>query len=318
MKTLTQGSAAVRGAVLIAIAAALWATTSIAAKTLFTETQLEPIVLAFLRLCIAFPFFFLLMLTEGRKVRLPFNRGMLLGLVVLGFFQAGYQGTYLWAVDLTGAGIATLIALCLAPVLVAIAAAPLLGERPNRTTVLALVAAIIGTLMLVSTDVRSPDAARVGGVLIAVLAAAVYAAFTLASRHLSGGTSVYATAFVCFMTGALVLAPIALLNGGLGELANLELKAWLLIGYIGVVPTCVGYVCFFRGMQTTPATTSSIIVTLEPLFAAMLAWIILGEALGWMGIAGAVVLTVSVLVASRSGREVSRAEPAERVESEAA
>ncbi|WP_148863951.1 DMT family transporter [Marinobacter fonticola] len=301
MKFLSQRSAAARGALLIATAAALWATTSIAAKTLFTETHLEPIVLAFLRLCIAFPFFFLLMLTEGRKRRVPLDRRVLFGLVVLGFFQAGYQGTYLLAVDLTGAGIATLIALCLSPVLVALVAAPLLGERPNRTTVLALVAAIIGTLMLVSTDIRSPDAARVSGVLIAVLAAAIYAGFTLTSRHLSGGSSVYATAFVCFMTGAIVLAPIAGFSGGLSGLANLDLKAWLLIGYIGIVPTCVGYVCFFRGMQSTPATTSSIIVTLEPLFAAMLAWMILGEALGMLGVMGAIVLTVSVLVASRSG-----------------
>lgn len=313
MKMLTQGSAAVRGVLLIAIAAALWATTSIAAKTLFTETHLEPIVLAFLRLCIAFPFFFLLMLTEGRKRkgRFSFSPGVMLGLVVLGFFQAGYQGTYLWAVDLTGAGIATLIALCLSPVLVALAAAPLLGERPNRTTVLALMSAIIGTLMLVSGDVTSPDAARLGGILIAVVAAAIYAGFTLASRYTSNGTSVYATAFVCFMTGALVLAPVVWLHGGLATLATLDLKAWLLIGYIGIVPTCVGYVCFFRGMQSTPATTSSIIVTLEPQFAALLAWMILGEALGWIGVAGAVVLTVSVLVASRSGRKVTRAESAE-------
>ena len=75
--------------------------------------------------------------------------------------------------------------------------------------------------------------------------------------------------------------------------------------YIGVVPTCLGYVCFFTGMKTTPATLASIIVTLEPLFVALLAWLILGEILGVIGIAGAIILTLAVVVASASSRTAS-------------
>ena len=75
-----------------------------------------------------------------------------------------------------------------------------------------------------------------------------------------------------------------------------------MIVYIGVVPTCIGYVSFFSGMKTTPATLSSIIVTLEPLFVALLAWVILGEVLGPVGIAGALILTIAVIVASRYGK----------------
>ena len=54
----------------------------------------------------------------------------------------------------------------------------------------------------------------------------------------------------------------------------------------------------FCGTKTTPATLSSIIVTLEPLFVALLAWVILGEVLGPVGIAGALILTIAVIVAS--------------------
>ncbi len=53
-------------------------------------------------------------------------------------------------------------------------------------------------------------------------------------------------------------------------------------------------------MKTTPATLSGIIVTLEPLFVALLAWIFLGEVLGVTGITGALILTAAVIVASRS------------------
>lgn len=298
-------SAVIKGAVLIAVAAALWATTSIAAKTLFNSTSVSPLTLGLVRLSIAFPCFFILMMRERRQLpverRLKLTPKVLLALVALGIFQAAYQGTYLVAVDLTGAGIATLIALCVAPVLVALMAAPLLGEKPSLTTVLALLAAIGGTVLLVLGDIDTTGTVRIAGIAVALLAALVYAGFTLTSRHAAGGAPVFATAFVCFFTGALTLLPIVSLSGGLAALTELDVLGWSLVVYIGLVPTCLGYLCFFSGMKHTPATTSSIIVTLEPLFVAVLAWLFLGEILGPMGIAGAVILTAAVVVASRVG-----------------
>jgi len=304
----------IQGALLIALAALLWATTGIVAKFLFTGTELEAITLAFLRLVVALPFFWLLMRQEQRKLNaanpgksLPGSSLRTLGiraflpLTAMGLFQAFYQGSYLLAVDLTGAGIATLISLCLPPVLVAILAAPLLGEKPGLLTIVSAVAAILGTGMLVISDMDTAGTLRLAGILMALLAAAVYTGFTLTSRYSSAGTPVFTTAFICFFTAALILLPVVALSGGFGGLETLALRHWLMVGYIGVVPTCIGYLLFFKGMQNTPATLSSIIVTLEPLFVALLAWVILGEVLGPVGILGAAILTVAVIVASRYG-----------------
>ncbi len=304
----------IQGALLIALAALLWATTGIVAKFLFTGTELEAITLALLRLAVALPFFWLLMRQEQRKLKaanpgksLPGSSLRTLGikafipLAAMGLFQAFYQGSYLLAVDLTGAGIATLISLCLPPVLVAILAAPLLGEKPGLLTVLSAVAAILGTGMLVISDMDTAGTLRLAGILMALLAAAVYTGFTLTSRYNSAGTPVFTTAFICFFTAALILLPVVALSGGFKGLETLALKHWLMVGYIGVVPTCIGYLLFFTGMQSTPATLSSIIVTLEPLFVALLAWVILGEVLGPVGILGAAILTIAVVVASRYG-----------------
>ena len=305
----------IQGALLIALAALLWATTGIVAKFLFTGTELEAITLGFLRLVVALPFLWLLMRREqkqlvaahpGQQVAGSSLRSLglkaFLPLAALGLFQAFYQGSYLLAVDLTGAGIATLIALCLPPVLVAILAAPLLGEKPNLLTVIAALAAIAGTGMLVVSDMDTAGSLRLAGILMALLAAAVYTGFTLTSRYNSAGTPVFTTAFICFATAALLLLAVVAFSGGFEGLDTLGLKHWLMIVYIGVVPTCIGYVSFFSGMKTTPATLSSIIVTLEPLFVALLAWVILGEVLGPVGIAGALILTIAVIVASRYGK----------------
>ncbi|RBP20515.1 DME family drug/metabolite transporter [Marinobacter pelagius] len=304
----------IQGALLIALAALLWATTGIVAKFLFTGTELEPITLGFLRLVVALPFFWLLMRREQGQLkrkhpdeRVPGSSLRHLGLkaflplAALGLFQAFYQGSYLLAVDLTGAGIATLIALCLPPVLVAITAAPLLGEKPGLLTILSLIAAIAGTAMLVLSDMDTSGTLRLAGILMALLAACVYTGFTLTSRYSSAGTPVFTTAFICFFTAALILLPVVAATGGFAGLDTLAFRHWLMVTYIGVVPTCIGYVSFFTGMKTTPATLSSIIVTLEPLFVALLAWVFLGEVLGPIGITGALILTAAVIVASRFG-----------------
>ncbi|SFR55427.1 drug/metabolite transporter, DME family [Marinobacter daqiaonensis] len=307
----------IRGVLLIALASMLWATTGIVAKFLFATTELEAITLALLRLVVALPFFWLLMVRELRQISaggagqpgrhlLPRpGPTALLVLAGLGMFQAFYQGSYLLAVDLTGAGIATLISLCLPPVFVAILAAPLLGEKPRLITVLSLVSAIAGTAMLVASDMDTTGTLRLTGILMALLAALVYTGFTLTSRYNSAGTPVYTTAFICFLVAALLLLPVAWLSGGFAGLGTLKLKHWLMVTYIGVVPTCVGYLCFFTAMKTTPATLSSIIVTLEPLFVALLAWLILGEVLANIGIAGAIILTVAVIIASVSSQSQS-------------
>lgn len=304
----------IRGALLIALAALLWATTGIVAKFLFTGTELQAITLAFLRLAIALPFFWVLMRREQRQVQklsaTPNPPGSslrqlslrsLAPLAALGLFQAIYQGSYLIAVDLTGAGIATLIALCLPPVMVALLAAPLLGEKPGLLTIIALIAAIAGTAMLVISDMDTSGRLRLAGILMALLAASVYTGFTLTSRYSSAGTPVFTTAFICFFTAAIILLPVVLITGGFNGIEKLEMRHWLMIAVIGIVPTCIGYLSFFAGMKTTPATLSSIIVTLEPLFVALLAWLLLDETLGPVGITGAIILTTAVVVASRYG-----------------
>ena len=303
----------IRGALLIGCASLLWATTSIVAKFLFSDSGLEPLTLALLRLLVALPVFWVLMRRELNRQRTDGMRRWwpsltppaLMVLAALGLFQAFYQGRYLLAVDLTGAGIATLISLCLPPVLVAILAAPLLGEKPRPVTILALITAIGGTGMLVASDMDTAGTLRLAGILLALLAAAVYTGFTLTSRYNSAGTPAFTTAFICFLVAALILLPVVWISGGFAGLNTLGVKQWLMVGYIGLVPTCIGYVCFFIGMKTTPATLSSIIVTLEPLFVAVLAWVVLGEVLGPIGIAGAVILTIAVVVASVSSRAAS-------------
>ena len=59
----------IRGALLIGCASLLWATTSIVAKFLFSDSGLEPLTLALLRLLVALPVFWVLMRRELNRQR---------------------------------------------------------------------------------------------------------------------------------------------------------------------------------------------------------------------------------------------------------
>jgi DME family drug/metabolite transporter len=52
------------------------------------------------------------------------------------------------------------------------------------------------------------------------------------------------------------------------------------------------------GLRVIPATTISIIGMLDPLVAALLAWLLFDECLGVIGIGGAMLLLASLLVLS--------------------
>lgn len=302
MKTRFQAAPELRGALLIALAALLWGTTGVVARILYNHSSLHPMDLALLRLAIASPCFLLLSYGRHEHKDEHHQRGHRRWLLLLGVTQATYQTTYLWAVKLAGAGVSTLIALCLPPVIVAILAVPLLKERLTRGTIVALTGAIAGTVLLALEHGVHPMEGWLLGLGAAATAALGYAVFTLTSRHTAGVFAPFQAAFYCFSIGALLVFPIAYSSGNLKALASLDTRDWLMVLYIGLVPTCLSYVCFFQGIRTTTATLSSIIVTLEPLFAAILAWIVLGETMTPIGIMGALILTVAVIVAVRPRR----------------
>lgn len=291
-----------RGPLLIGCAALVWGTTSVAAKALFDISSLQPLGLVFLRLTIACPCFLALSLWFGEFRLLRHRAGTIRSLALLGVMQAAFQMSYFEGVRLIGAGVATLIALCLAPALVAVVAVPLLKERLFMMTGVSLAGALVGTACLALEHGVDVGGQWLAGLAISFMAALSYAAFTLASRHVASTFAAYETAFVCFLAGALTVLPFTLATRSLEGLGTLDLWSLLLLLYVSLVPTCLGYACFFWGVRSTSATLAGILVTLEPFFAALFAWFLLGETMTSIGVLGAVVLMVAVMGAVLSRR----------------
>ena len=76
---------------------------------------------------------------------------------------------------------------------------------------------------------------------------------------------------------------------------------------LALVPTALAYTCYFRGLHRTSPGMGSVLALLEPLTAAVLAALLLGEQLGISGlVAGGVLGCAMVLTARASPRSASR------------
>ena len=92
--------------------------------------------------------------------------------------------------------------------------------------------------------------------------------------------------------GVLVLAPLALLGGG--PLLTTDTEALALLAYLGVFTMAAAYAAFYAGLRTTRGSTATLVTLVEPLSAALLAAVVLGERLGPAGLVGAALILAAV------------------------
>jgi DME family drug/metabolite transporter len=192
-----------------------------------------------------------------------------------------------------GVTVSTVVALGLAPVLLTLAESISARRAPGTTRVLVLAAAL-GGLVLVSTaaglSLTGPRPQL--GILLAVASGATYAFATALGRPLTAVSSPLALATVTSCAGALGLLPLGLLAPGPHTSADPVVVG--LLGYLGVMTLAVAYGLLYAGLRTVAGSAAVVATLLEPLTAAVLAAVVLGERTGVLGIVGGVLILLAV------------------------
>lgn len=146
--------------------------------------------------------------------------------------------------------------------------------------------------------------------LLAVASAGAAAAFTLGSRALRGRADPLQISAASFLGGLLVFAPVTATGG---FTLDLPVSGWLLILYLGVVTEGVAFLMFQRALQTETATMASVVTLLEPLVAAILAWMFFEERLGAVSWGGAGLLIGALGLLTVASTQAGPGEPVEVV-----
>lgn len=280
----------VSGVPLLVLAGVLWGTGGLLGSTLAGATGLSPLAVATYRLAAGGLLLCGYLGLTGRRV--PARRDAWSRVAATGGLAALFQASYFTAVGSASVGLATLVAIGSAPVFVLVAQWRRGGV--DRRSAGSAGVALLGLGLIVGIPTMDGAGVLVGA-LFAVLAGAGFAALTLLAARPVEGLDAPTTTGVGFTVGGIVLVPLAALSpSGLGFDPQPGTVGLLLA--LGAVPTALAYTAYFRGLRSSSPGVAAVVALLEPLTAATLAALLLGERLGVAGTAGAVLLAVAVAV----------------------
>jgi len=268
-KSFTQatGFAGVPGFWLVLAAAICWGTTGTAQA--FAPEGATPLAIGAMRLLIGGSA--LLLFALGRRQMRWQGWPLTATLTAVGTI-AGYQLFFFAGVARTGVAVGTVVGIGSAPVIAGLLGLLLLGERPQRRWLAATALAVAGVALLLTTG----SAVEVDplGVLLAIGAGAAYALYTIASKDLLRVQPPDAVTAVAFFGGALGMAPLLLL---VDVTWLLQPRGAAVALHLGLVATALAYMLYIRGLTSLPAATAVTVALAEPLTAAMLGIVVLGE-----------------------------------------
>jgi DME family drug/metabolite transporter len=284
----------------LVLAGVLWGTGGLFGRMLGDATGLSSPAVATYRLAVGGLLLLGYLLVRGAG--LPRSRAAWTRIAAVGALAALFQACYFAAVWFTSVSVATLVTIGSSPLLV-------LLVRPrsaDRRGLVAVGLALAGLVLLVGVPSGGgpSTSAVLAGAACALVSAAGFTAMSLLGARPVPGLDAMTTAGAGFTFGGALLAPLALITSGLA-FAPTPQSIGLLLAF-GLVPTAVAYTCYFRGLRGATAGVGVLMALLEPVTAAVLSAVLLGDRLGAPGIAGGLLLCAALVLTARGqGRERS-------------
>lgn len=277
----------------VILAAVLWGLLGPVSRFAFRE-GVEPLEAAFWRAALGGVLFGAHALVRGR-VRvaardLPAVAGF--GLVGVGLFY----GAYFQAVREGGAALAAVL-LYTAPVWVAVLAVLFLGERLGARKAGALAVAFAG---VAGIALGTGEGVRItsGALFWGLLSGWAYALYYLFGKRYFARYETPTLFLYVLPVGALALLPFV-------ELGPRSPLVWGVFLFLAVVPTYGAYLLYSAGLRRVEATRAATVATVEPVVAAVAAYLLWGERLSPAGylFAGLVLVGVVLMVSGRGSAE---------------
>ena len=231
--------------------------------------------------------------------------GMAMGLGAFGY--SAQAGCYFAALETLDASLLSLL-LYTFPAMVTVAAIALGRERANRRTTIALLVASTGLVLVLAG--ASAGALDTRGTVLALAAAVVYSSYILTAEGVSARVDpLLLSALVC--SGAATTLTVAGVITGDLDLGSVSAKGYGWLAGVAVVSTVAAIALFFAGLRRVGPTSAAILSTAEPVATVVLAFLVFGESLTALQLAGAMLVLGAAMALSGAFRpRRSRARPA--------
>jgi len=181
-----------------------------------------------------------------------------------------------------------------APIFVALLAAVFLRESVTGRTIASLILSFLGIVLIVFSN-RGFQGVNVAGYLIGLSAGLSYAIFIIVSKSALTRVVNYTLVLYSNFFASLILAP-SLFTIHL----PLSWNVWLMLAILGVINTALAVPLFYKGLKKIRAQEAAILGYLEPVSAAFLGFLFLGQTLTRPAILGGILVIVAGYIVATS------------------
>lgn len=282
----------------ILAAAAIWGSIGVAGRVAFGGGA-DPLETAFFRAAIAF-----LTIAAGvaiwNRPLLRVRRGDLWLFAGFGIISiAAFFFVYLYAISRTSVATAAIL-LYTAPIWVIVLSSILFHEPLTRGKILAVALAFAGCVLVVrGYDPRSLRL-NLPGVLAGLASGFTYGMYSIFGKTALRRYSPLTTLVYALGIGAVALGGAAAAAGALR--GPHSAAAWGAIVYLSLVTTLLAQWLYLSGLDAVEAGRASLVATFEPVVAAILGYVALGEILEIWQIVGGLLVLSAVLTVRRLGQ----------------
>jgi len=293
-----------RGYLVALLSAAILSTTAVFIRYLTETYHIPPLVLAFWR-ALFVVFTLIVGLGVLRPALLSAPRRHLPYLAAYGLVLAAFNSLWTLSVALNGAAVATVLVYCSAA-FTALLGWWLLKERLDGAKLLAVALCLSGCVLVAGALDPAAWDANLAGILTGVLSGLGYAVYSLMGRAAAQrGLNPWTTLLYTFAFAACCLLVVNLLPGEpvMGTAVHPADLFWLgrawagwgVLFLLAAGPTVAGFGLYNVSLSLLPASVANLILTLEPVFTAVLSYALLSERLSGVQIVGSLLILGGVL-----------------------
>jgi drug/metabolite transporter (DMT)-like permease len=224
-----------------------------------------------------------------------------IALLLLGTLGNGlYQILFVEGISRTRAGDAALL-IAASPAFMAIIGRVRGSEHVARRGVIGIALSILGMGLVVvgNTNASGNEHATLAGdalILLSALCWSVYTVYLQPYTHRIGGVHLSALTMIGGMVPLLAVAAPSMLATPWPRLPTM---AWVSLTYSGIFALVIAYLFWYNGVRVLGPTRTAMYSNLQPVFAVIVAWLVLGEAITAWEVAGAISI-ITGLVLTRS------------------
>lgn len=261
------------------------------------QSELLPTASAFWRIAFALPVLAVAvrLFPSGGAPAADLSGRQRLRLILVGMIFSGNLTLWHWSLTMTKLANANLLT-NFAPLVVVLGSWLLFRQRITRTVLVGLVTALVGAVLLISGKIEFTQR-TVAGDLLSLATAVFYGAYLLALGRVRQQTSTLEVMLWSSVGTLIVLLPLCLLMGE--TLLPTTLHGLSILIALALLSHLAGQGLIAYALAHLPATISSITLLIQPVVAAVIAWVLLDESLTPMELVGGAIVLTGVLVARR-------------------